>query len=65
MAVSLDLWPQNVQYDIVQRIQTWKTWRPNGRSRDSVSPDLINTALGGLGLVYWARNSLIAIKSYP
>ena len=30
MAGSLDLNPQNAPYGIVQRIQTWVTWRPNG-----------------------------------
>ena len=30
MAGSLDLYPKNAPYGIVQRIQMWGTWGPNG-----------------------------------
>ena len=49
MAGSLDLYPKNASYGIVQRVQTWVTWRPNGPG--PVLPDLLHTSLGGLGLV--------------
>ena len=30
LAGSLDLFPQNAPYGIIQRIQMWETWRSNG-----------------------------------
>ena len=30
VAGSLDLYPKNAPYDIVQRIQMWETWGLNG-----------------------------------